>query len=71
MAALAAFVLVHNYFVDLLVPMMILRFGWTIMSKLNMSTIWMIREIIMKTMTIIIRHISQLSWLDYNSMPHR
>lgn len=66
MAALAAFVLVHNYFVDLLVPMMILRFGWTIMSKLNVSTMWMIMEIIVKRMTIMILTADSASDDDYH-----
>ena len=66
MAALAAFVLVHNYFVDLLVPMMILRFGWTIMSKLNVSTMWMIMEIIVKRMIIIILTADSASDDDYH-----
>ena len=66
MAALAAFVLVHNYFVDLLVPMMILRFGWTIMSKLNVSTMWMIMEIIVKRMAIIILTADLASDDDYH-----
>ena len=66
MAALAAFVLVHNYIVDLLVPMMILRFGWTIMSKLNVSTMWMIMEIIVKRMIIIILTADSASDDDYH-----
>ena len=66
MAALAAFVLVHNIFVDLLVPMMILRFGWTIMSKLNVSTMWMIMEIIVKRMIIMILTADSASDDDYH-----